>query len=152
MKVFLRTDQSQALLFPKGHMNLMLFDIIPVHFSLITVLRRLFFAAQQRIAVTLSPNYYKKIQRFNEKESRRTWPSCHVSLEKSSKNYSHWEIEPNQTSCKHPPSPTRQVKWRVFLAGFQRGDPEPAEFTRRCVPPFWIATFRGEGGVICGLI
>jgi hypothetical protein len=37
--------------------------------------RRLFFAAQQRIATTLSPNYYKKNPAFhNEKESRRTWP------------------------------------------------------------------------------
>ncbi len=36
--------------------------------------------------------------------------------------------------------------------GFPRGDPESAEFTRRCDPPFWAATFRGEGGVICGLI
>jgi hypothetical protein len=49
-------------------------------------------------------------------------------------------------------SHTRQVKWRVFLAGFPRGDPESAEFTRRCDPPFWAATFRGEGGVICVLI
>jgi hypothetical protein len=42
-------------------------------------------------------------------------------------------------------SPTRQVKWRVFLAGFSRGDPESAEFTRRCDPPFWAATFKGRG-------
>jgi len=47
---------------------------------------------------------------------------------------------------------THQVKWRVFLAGFPRGDPESAEFTRRCDPPFKAATFRGEGGEICGLI
>ncbi len=46
-----------------------------------------------------------------------------------------------------PPSPPR-----VFLAGFPRGDPKAAEFTRRCDPPFWIMTFRGEGGVIWGLI
>ncbi len=50
------------------------------------------------------------------------------------------------------PSPTRQVKWRVFLAGFLRGDPKAAEFTRRCDPPLWIEAFKGEGGVICGLI
>ena len=51
-----------------------------------------------------------------------------------------------------PPPPPRQVNRRVFLAGFPRGDPESAKFTRRCDPPFWAATFRGEGGVICGLI
>ncbi len=48
------------------------------------------------------------------------------------------------------PSPTRQVKWRVFLAGFPRGDPESAEFTRRCDPPFWAAIFREEGGWFTG--
>ncbi len=40
----------------------------------------------------------------------------------------------------------------IISGGFPRGDPESAEFTRRCDPPFWAATFRGEGGVICGLI
>jgi hypothetical protein len=48
--------------------------------------------------------------------------------------------------------PTRQVKWQVFSAGFPRGDPRPAEFTRRFDPPFRMANSRGEGGVICGLI
>jgi hypothetical protein len=33
------------------------------------------------------------------------------------------------------PLPTRQVRWRVFSAGFPRGDPRPAEFTRRFDPP-----------------
>jgi hypothetical protein len=36
--------------------------------------------------------------------------------------------------------------------GFPRGEPESAEFIRHGDPPFWAATFRGEGGVICGLI
>jgi hypothetical protein len=40
----------------------------------------------------------------------------------------------------------------VFLAGFPRGGPESAEFIRHGDPPFWAATFRGEDGVICGLI
>ena len=48
-------------------------------------------------------------------------------MEKSSKNYSRCENEPNQTTCKRPPYPPRQVKRRVFLAGFPRGDPESAE-------------------------
>jgi hypothetical protein len=34
------------------------------------VLRRLFFAAQQRIAITLSPNYYKKMQRFTTRKNQ----------------------------------------------------------------------------------
>ncbi len=38
------------------------------------------------------------------------------------------------------------------LVGFPRGDPESAEFTRHGDPPFWAATWRGEGEVICGLI
>ncbi len=35
-----------------------------------SVPRRLFFAAQQRIAMTLSPNYYKKIQRFTTRKNQ----------------------------------------------------------------------------------
>jgi hypothetical protein len=50
------------------------------------------------------------------------------------------------------PPPPRQVNRRWFLVGFPHGDPESAEFIRHGGPPFWAATFRGEGGVICGLI
>ncbi len=32
--------------------------------------RRLFFAAQQRIAITLSPNYYQKMQRFTTRKNQ----------------------------------------------------------------------------------
>ncbi len=53
----------------------------------------------------------------------------------------------------HPSAPpTRQVRWRVFSAGFPRGDPRSAEFTCRFDPPFRMAKIRGGGGVICGLI
>ncbi len=41
----------------------------------------------------------------NEKESRRTWPTCHVSLEKSQKTISLWRNEPNQTSPQASPPP-----------------------------------------------
>jgi hypothetical protein len=40
--------------------------------------------------------------------------------------------------------PTRQVRWRVFSAGFPRGDPRSAEFTCRFDPPFRMAKIRGE--------
>ena len=50
------------------------------------------------------------------------------------------------------PSPTRQVKWQVFSAGFPRGDPRPTEFTRRFDSPSRMANSRGEGGVICGVV
>ncbi len=36
----------------------------------VAVPRRLFFAAQQRIAITLSPNYYQKIQRFTTRKNQ----------------------------------------------------------------------------------
>jgi hypothetical protein len=32
--------------------------------------RRLFFAAEQRIAITLSPNYYQKMQRFTTRKNQ----------------------------------------------------------------------------------
>jgi hypothetical protein len=34
------------------------------------VLQRLFFAAQQRLAITLSPNYYQKLQRFTKRKNQ----------------------------------------------------------------------------------
>jgi hypothetical protein len=48
--------------------------------------------------------------------------------------------------------PARQVRWRVFSAGFPRGEPRPAEWRRQNDPPFRMAKITGEGGVICGLI
>jgi hypothetical protein len=41
-------------------------DIIPIKL----VPRRLFFAAQQRIAITLSPYYYQNIQRFTTRKNQ----------------------------------------------------------------------------------
>ncbi len=75
-----------------------------------------------------------------------------LKLEKSAnKGKTNFFNEPNQTSPKRPP-PTLQVRWRVFSAGFPRGDPRPAEIIRRFDPRFRMAKIRGEGGVICGLI
>jgi hypothetical protein len=36
----------------------------------LSVPQRIFFAAQQRIAITLSPNYYKKMQRFTTRKNQ----------------------------------------------------------------------------------
>jgi hypothetical protein len=44
----------------------------------------------------------------NEKESARTKARCHVSLEKSSKNFIHCKNEPSQATCIASPSPTSQ--------------------------------------------
>ena len=54
----------------------------------------------------------------------------------------------------HPkrPTPACGLKWRVFSAGFPRGDTRSAKIIRRFDPPFKMAKSRGEGGVICGLI
>ncbi len=41
--------------------------------------------------------------------------------------------------------PACQVRWRVFSAGFPRGDPRSAEFTRRFDPPFRMGQGRGRG-------
>jgi hypothetical protein len=57
--------------------------------------------------------------------------------------------EPSQVTYIASPLPLRQVNRRMFLAGFPRGEPESAEFIHHSDPPFWAATFRGEGGVIC---
>ncbi len=88
----------------------------------------------------------------NEKESRRTWPRSQVSLEKSSKNCSRWRkwAKPNLTQASLPLA--RQVRWRVFSAGFPLCEPRPAELRRQNDLPFRMAKIRGEGRVICGLI
>ena len=50
------------------------------------------------------------------------------------------------------PTPSCGLKWRVFSAGFPRGDTRPARIIRRFDPPFRMANYREEVGVICGLI
>jgi hypothetical protein len=47
-------------------------DLIHTRLVLIytSVLRRLFFAAPQRIAITLSPNYYQKMQRSTTRKNQ----------------------------------------------------------------------------------
>ncbi len=61
----------------------------------------------------------------NEKESRRTWPRSQVSLEKSSKNYSCWENEPNQTSWKRPPPPPAKSNGEYFPRVLHVAIPDP---------------------------
>ncbi len=94
------------------------------------------FAAPQRIAITLSPNYYKKKPAFhNEKESRRTWPRCHVSLEKSSKNYK--LLKKMSQTKPHPsvPPPPAKSDGEYFPQFFHVVIPDPpnspAVLTRR---------------------
>jgi hypothetical protein len=86
----------------------------------------------------------------NEKESARTMARCHVSLEKSSKNYILCESEPSQAATHGVPPPL--AKLRVLEADFPCGEAESAKKKRRGNSPWQVATLRGEGGVICGLI
>jgi hypothetical protein len=88
----------------------------------------------------------------NEKESAITMARCHVSLEKSSKNYIRSENEPSQATCIASPLPHLPVNWRVLVAGFPLAGAKSAKKIRRKNPPLEVADFRGEGGVICGLI
>jgi len=62
----------------------------------------------------------------NEKESARTMARCHVSLEKSSKNYIRCENEPSQATLKASPLPHLPVNRQVLVAGFPRGEAESA--------------------------
>ncbi len=87
-----------------------------------------------------------------EKESARTLARCHVSLEKSSKNYIRCESEPSQAATPSVPPPHPLAKRRVLEADFPRGEAKSAKKRRHENPPWQVATFRGEGGVICGLI
>ncbi len=77
---------------------------------------------------------------------------CHVSLEKSSKNYIRCESEPSQAALIASPLPHLLAKRQVFRANFPRGEEKSAKKRRRGNSPWRLATLRGEGGVICRLI
>jgi hypothetical protein len=77
---------------------------------------------------------------------------CHVSLEKSSKNYSRCENEPSQATCIASPLPHLPDNRRVLVAGFPRGGAKYAKKRRRKNPPLEVECFMGEGGVIWGFI
>jgi hypothetical protein len=62
------------------------------------------------------------------------------------------EMSQTKPLPKRPPPPARQVRWRVFSAGFPRGDTRSAKIIRRFDPPFRMEKIRGEGWVICSLI
>ncbi len=86
-----------------------------------------------------------------EKESARTMARCHVSLEKSSKNYIRRESEPSQAATHSvPPPPLGQT------ASFESGFSTWWSKIRQEKAPWQLAMgtrhLRGEGGVICGLI
>jgi hypothetical protein len=86
-----------------------------------------------------------------EKESARRTARCHVSLEKSSKNYIHYESEPSQAAI-HSVPPYLPAKKRVLRADFPSGEGKCASWRRSSNSPWRLGTWRGEGGVICGLI
>jgi hypothetical protein len=87
-----------------------------------------------------------------KKESARTTAICHVSLEKSSKNYIPCESEPSQAATHSVLPPYLLAKRRVLRLDFPRGEAKSAKKRRRGNSPWQVATLRGEGGVICGLI
>ena len=60
--------------------------------------------------------------------------------------------EPSQATLIASPLPHLPVKRRVLVAGFPRGGAKSAKKIRHGDPPLQVATFRGEGGVICRLI
>ncbi len=65
-----------------------------------------------------------------------------------------WGEGPEQSlaTCIASPLPHLPVNRRVLVAGFPRGGAISAKKIRHGDPPMQVATFRGEGGVICGLI
>jgi hypothetical protein len=78
---------------------------------------------------------------------------CRVSLEKkSSKNYIRCESEPSQAATHGVPPAHLLAKRRVLRADFPRGEAKSAKKNRSGNSPWQLATLRGEGGVICGLI
>ncbi len=100
-----------------------------------------------------SQNTAKEQALIPEKESRRTWPRCHVSLEKSSKNHKPLEkwAKPNLSPDVTPQPANFYGEYSIF-GGFA---PWWSQIRQNYLP-FFLSTQdgqnRGEGGVICGLI
>jgi hypothetical protein len=62
----------------------------------------------------------------NEKESRRTWPRCHVSLEKSSKNYKPLKkMSQTKPHPSIPPPPPAKSDGKYFPRVFHVVIPDP---------------------------
>ncbi len=100
-----------------------------------TVPRRLFFASRQSIGITWSPNYYKKMQRSTTRRNQKEYgPDVKWVWRNHQKTIAVVKMSQTKPHASVPPPPC-QVNWRVFLAGFPRGDPESAEFTRHSEPP-----------------
>jgi hypothetical protein len=60
--------------------------------------------------------------------------------------------EPSQAATHSVPPPHLFAKRRVLRADFPRGEAKSAKKRPRGNSPWRLATLRGEGGVICGLI
>jgi hypothetical protein len=74
-----------------------------------------------------------------EKESARRTARCHVSLEKSSKNYIRCESEPSQAAI-HSVPPTSRPKSKLRGRVFPRGEGKCASWRRRGNSPWRLAT------------
>jgi len=99
-----------------------------------------------------SQNTAKEQALIPEKDSKRKRPRCHVSLEKSSKNYKTLEkwAKPNPLPDVTP-QPANCI-WQLYLAGLPRGEARTARISCRFHQPNKLAKGRGEGGVNRGLI
>jgi hypothetical protein len=71
----------------------------------------------------------------NKKESARTLARCQVSLEKSSKNYSHCENEPSHMHSVTPPSPPSQTAGGVFSTWWSKTRREKTPKIRLKITP-----------------
>ncbi len=87
-----------------------------------------------------------------EKESARTPARCHVSLEKSSKTIFVVKVSQAKPPLIASTPPHLLAKRRVLRADFPPGEAKCARKRRRGNSPWPLATWRGEGGVIWGLI
>ncbi len=88
----------------------------------------------------------------NEKESGRTTARCHVSLEKSSKNYSRCENEPSQATCiafplTHPPSQLAGFGG-VFSTWWSKTCREKTPKRRLKITPQKLADFGERAGCV----
>ncbi len=107
---------------------------IPLILSISGVPRRLFFAAQQRIAITLSPKYYQKMQRTTRKNQEEHGPEVKsvwrnhqktIAVEKMSQTKPHASVP-----LPHPPSQMASIFRGVFHVVIPDPPNSPAVATR----------------------
>ena len=117
-------------------------------FNNCAVPQRLFFAAQQRIAITWSPKYYQKMRSITRKNQKKYGPD----VKKVGRNYQKTISVVKMSQAKPPFKASPPTSSQVVTANFPHGGGKCASCRHHFHSPDLLARWKGEGGVICELM